>query len=197
MLISLLSNHRPQRYYEADKGNNPPATDPATEPPTGNDPEKTENKQFNQADVDRIVQERLERAQRKAQTEAEKARKEAEEKTLHEQGEFKTLAEQRASKITELESLVESGKAHITAIERYKKVLEARLEVDKKNLPESVQTLLNKLDVADQMEWIAANAEALKPNTDKQPAPSGTPRRGGIPPVTPPAVEPSPRKWGI
>ncbi len=197
MLISLLSNHRPQRYYEADKGNNPPATDPATEPPTGNDPEKTENKQFNQADVDRIVQERLERAQRKAQTEAEKARKEAEEKTLHEQGEFKTLAEQRAAEIADLKSQVEGSKAHIATVERLTSVLKSRLEVDKKNLPDSVQTLLNKLDVADQMEWIAANAEALKPNPDKQPAPSGTPRRGGIPPVTPPAVEAPTRKWGI
>jgi hypothetical protein len=196
MLISYLSNHRPQRYFEADKGNNPPATDPIIEPPTGTDPKKTEDKQFSQTDVDRIVQERLDRAQRKAKEAEEKARKEAEEKTLHEQGEFKTLAEQRAAEIADLKSQVESNKAHIGTIERLKKALEARLEADKKNLPESVQTLLNKLDVADQMEWIAANPDALKP-TDKQPAPGGTPRRGGIPPVTPPAVEAPARKWGI
>jgi hypothetical protein len=196
MRISHLSNHRPQRYFEADKGNNPPATDPQPEPTPGNDPAKTD-KTFTQAELEAIVKDRLDRAQRKAKEAEEKARKDAEEKTLHEQGEFKTLAEQRAAEIADLKSQVESNKAHIGTIERLKKALEARLEADKKNLPESVQTLLNKLDVADQMEWIAANPDALKP-TDKQPAPSGgTPRRGGIPPVTPPAVEAPARKWGI
>jgi len=51
------------------------------------------DKTFTQADVDRIVKERLQRAEAKAQETAQKATQEAEAKALAEQGKFKELYE--------------------------------------------------------------------------------------------------------
>jgi hypothetical protein len=61
--------------------------------PTGAEPgQQTEAaRTFTQADVDRIVAERLERAERKAADKAEKARQDAEAQVLKEQGKFQEL----------------------------------------------------------------------------------------------------------
>lgn len=81
----------------------PQPTPPATSPePTTDTPgnERT----FTQADLDRIVNERLERERRRHETEQERARQQAEEARLAEQNEFRQLAEQRADRIVELEA---------------------------------------------------------------------------------------------
>ena len=66
---------------------------PAAGAPTGAEPgQQTEPaRTFSQADVDRIVAERLERAERKAADKAEKARQDAEAQALKEQGKFQEL----------------------------------------------------------------------------------------------------------
>lgn len=174
MLRSFISHSLPQRYYEADKGDNPPATDPVTEPKTGNDPVKTE-KTFSQADVDAIVKDRIAREKRKADETAEKAKTEAEQKALLEKGEFKTLAEQRATELETLRKDLEAAKTHEQTADKYRKALKERLDAEKKNFPAHVVSLLDKLDPLEQMEWITTNAEALKPASDTRQL--GTPPR--------------------
>jgi hypothetical protein len=172
MLRYFWSTHR---FYEADPGT-PTGGNLAPEPmpATGNDPAPKPEKAFTQSDVDAIVKDRLERAKRKADDEATKAKSEADAKALAEQGEWKTLAEQRQAEITTLTATVESQKAHEKTIERLTTVLKSRLEVDRKGLPQHIIALLDRLDVADQMEWLATNLDALKVADTKT---AGTPPR--------------------
>ena len=174
MLRSFLS-HSIQRYYEADKG----APTGEIEPPTGTEPKKTEEKQFSQAELEAIVKDRLARAKRKADDEAEKAKTEAAQKALLEQGEFKTLAEQRASELATLSTQLEAAKSHEETANKYRKALQDRLAVDKKALPESIIAILDQLDEIKQMEWLSnpKNIEALKPAAD-----TSTTRTLGTPP---------------
>ena len=161
------------RLHEADPGT-PSGGNPADPPTsTGNDPVKTE-KTFTQADVDKIVSERLEREKRKATEQATKAKEEAEQKALAEQGEWKTLAEKYQAELATATATIESQKAHEKTIERYKEVLQKRLDMDMRGLPDAIVALLKKQDVADQMEWLASNPDMLKSAKDQT---VGTPPR--------------------
>jgi hypothetical protein len=83
----------------------PQPTTPATSPdPTTAQQQGNAERTFTQADLDRIVNERLERERRRAEEAQERVRREAEEARLAEQNEFRTLAEQRAERIVELEA---------------------------------------------------------------------------------------------
>lgn len=195
MLLSFYSRN-PFRFHEADKGNNPAGNNPApdpTDPATGTDPKKTDEKQFSQSELEAIVKDRLARAQRKADEAATKAKSDAEQKALVEQGEFKTLAEQRASTIAELTQQIESAKAHESTAEKYRNALKARLEADKKALPAHIVALLDQLDEIKQMEWLAnpTNAEAMKQPTAPASSGLGTPPRNTAPSKTAPASLPT------
>lgn len=73
----------------------PPPAAPAPTPDSG-------EKIFTQADLDRIVRERLRDEQARADRRIEDERKKAEQDKLREQGEFKTLAEQREKELEQL-----------------------------------------------------------------------------------------------
>ena len=171
MLRSFLS-HSLHRYYEADKGDNPAGSE------TGNDPAITE-KTFTQTELETIVKDRLDRAKRKAKEDADKAKAEAEQKALAEQGEFKTLAEQRASELEAVRRDLEAAQTHEQVADKYKQALIAQLAIEKKFFPAHVVALLDKLDPLEQMEWITTNAEALKPSADSSTRTLGTPPRNG------------------
>lgn len=159
---------------EADKGDNATTgTTPAETSTTVAEPAKTE-KTFTQTELEAIVTERLAREKRKSEAAAEKAKADAEQKALAESGEWKTLAEKHQATITELTATIDSQKAHEKTIERLTTVLKSRLEADRKGLPQHIIALLDRLDVADQMEWLATNHDALK-TTDTKTA--GTPPR--------------------
>ena len=85
----------------------------ADEHPEGEKHETPEEKKFSQADVDRILKERLERERKKSEEAAAKLKADAEAKTLAEKGEFKELAEkekaEREKAETELRSLKLQG----------------------------------------------------------------------------------------
>lgn len=136
---------------------NPTATTPPTDQtalsaaPT----EPTEERTFTQADLDRIVKERLERAKKQAETERSKAEEAARQKTLAEQGEYKTIAESQAAKIAELE-------AKTALVERYEAALSATLEQALKGLPQHVIELLSDKDPAAQLEYLAKHGEKLR-----------------------------------
>lgn len=74
---------------------------PPAEPPTPADPPTPT---YTQADIDRIVGERLAREKQKAEKEKADLQAEAERKRLEEESEFKTLYEQSQARIAEIES---------------------------------------------------------------------------------------------
>lgn len=103
-------------------------------------------------DIEAIVAQRLAVAQAQQAAEAEAARQAA----LAEQGQHQQLAEERARRIAELEPEAQ-------AAARYRAALEAQLTASKKDLPPHITALLDKMDPADQLEYLAANADALRP----------------------------------
>lgn len=127
-----------------------------------------DTKTFTQAELDAIVKDRLDRAQRTAEAKAQKDREATEAEALKEQSKFKELAEQREKQLAELEPV----KARA---ERYEAALKTHLDAERKSLPAHITGLLDKLDPADQLEWIAANREALGEPGEKPPAAKGTP----------------------
>lgn len=165
----------PRLLYEADKGGNGDGTGDATGDNNGGTDKPTPT--FTQADVDRIVTERLERERKKADAAAQKAREEAESKALADQQKFQELADKRGKALTDLEASAttlttqleaEQGKA-----QRYEKALTAMLAEQRKRVPEHLHGLLDKLDPAEQLEWIAGNGDKLTtatgvPATPKQ-----------------------------
>ncbi len=141
-------------------------TDDSTEEQTAEADVQTEakpdaGKMLSQADVDRIVKERLAREKEKSEKAAEKARREAAEKAAEENEEFKTLAESRAERISELEAEVErlSGveEKNTTYAETLNSYAEARL--GELNLPKGVTRLLESFDPKEKLDWLSENAE--------------------------------------
>lgn len=181
--------YKPLLMRAADSDVNPasgsaPATDTAT---TVTEPAKTE-RLFTQAELEAHIADRLERAKRKAESEQAKAKEEAERKALAEQGEWKTLAEKHATEAQEARTALEAAKGYKDTAERYKAVLAARLEADRKDLPAHIVALLDKLDVADQMEWLAANLPSIKavdkPNLGTPPRNAGSKgQESVVPPI--------------
>jgi hypothetical protein len=117
--------------------------------------------------VDDMLKERLERERRKAEEKAQKAREQAEAEAAAKNGEWQKLAEQRAARLMEVEpALAEAaGKA-----ERYAQALEVQLAALRKDVPKSLLALLDKLDVVEQLTWLAANPEAVKTALNGVPA---------------------------
>ena len=121
-----------------------------------------------QAAVDEMLKERLQRADRKAQEAAVKAKELAEAEAAQRNGEWQSLAEKHAAKLAKLEPEIEELKPKL---ERYEKALQAQLEAQRKAVPKAVLSLLDQLDPASQLEWLANNREALQvspvPSTPK------------------------------
>lgn len=114
-----------------------------------------------QGEFDSAIQSRLEREKQKRDADAEKARKEQEAKTLEEQGNFKTLAEQRAQELADARSKLDAAANDKKALERYQGALKAQLDSARKDLPAHITALLDKLDPVDQLTWLAENRETL------------------------------------
>jgi hypothetical protein len=118
-----------------------------------------------QAEVDRILKDRLERAETKAQEKARKAAEQAEAEAAARNGEWKDLAEKRGASLSALETekatLAEQSDAQKATLARYEKALKMHVEAQSADVPEGVKTLLGKLDPVEQLEWLAANRETL------------------------------------
>jgi molecular chaperone GrpE (heat shock protein) len=127
-------------------------------------------------DKEREAREKFE----KAEKEAAKAREKAEQEALEKNQEFQKLAEQRAAKVAELEKAISELEPVKGNLERYQKALEAHLKAQREGLPAHIVALLDKLDVVEQLEWIAANREALAGDEKK----------------SPPGVPPNPKSGG-
>ncbi len=111
----------------------------------------------------------------------------ADEQRMKEQAKWQELAEKRQAErdalAAERESLVGKFDAYATAVTSI-------LDNQKKGLPKHIVALLDKLDPVEQLQYIADNADELRPQAatpgtpqspkrqpSTQPAPSGTPLR--------------------
>ena len=109
---------------------------------------------FTQAEVDRIVKERLEREKTAREKAAARAREDAEAQAFKKNQEWQAQAEKSAARVAELESLGEQ-------VTRYQGALDQYLAAEKKDLPRHVLVLLEKLDPVEQMEYLSANRDEL------------------------------------
>lgn len=133
----------------------------APEQPTAGDTQPVAaqaERTFTQADVDRIITERLTKEKAKAESMATKAREDAERKAAEEQGKFRELYEAAQQRIAETEARLKA--AEIASIKR---------EVaGKLNMP---QALANRLQ-GETLEEIEADAKELMAALPKPPAPN-------------------------
>lgn len=113
-----------------------------------------DDKRFTQAELDAIVKDRLDRERKASETKAQREREAAEADALKEQSKFKELADQREKQLADLEPFKDKA-------ERYEAALKTHLDAERKSLPAHITALLDKLDVAEQLEWIASNREAI------------------------------------
>jgi len=104
---------------------------------------------------------------------ADKVRVKADRETAERNGEWQKLADQRAARIAELEPVYADA---TSKLQRYEAALNSQLAALRKDVPKHVVALLDKLDVAEQLEWLAANREQLKPHVDGVPS---TPKPAG------------------
>lgn len=107
--------------------------------------------------IDDTVRERLERERKRQQTVREKEEAEAEKQRAIQAGEHEKVIQTQTKELEELRPVKEQA-------ERYRGALESYLAEERKGVPKHVIPLLDKLDVVDQLEYIAANrAEFAKP----------------------------------
>lgn len=111
---------------------------------------------FTQADLDKMIGDRLAREREKAQKEAAKAQAEAERKALAENQEWKTLAERTAAEL-------ETARAAAARVERADELVKTMYDNRIKTLPAALRKAVESLpatDPLDRLAWLDAN-EAL------------------------------------
>lgn len=182
-----------KRYIVFDKpadqgGGEPPADKPKPEDApggSGGGPKAKaitltfESEEAEQKYLDEKLKERLARKERQAEERERKAREEAEAKALEESQQWQKLAEKRQAQIAELEKRVAELEASEGPAKRNADALKKHVEAQLTGVPEHIQTLLARMEPAEQLEWLTANADKLKPaETEKRPVPP-TPPAGG------------------
>ena len=132
---------------------------PTDAAPTGAEPGKqTEARTFTQADLDRIVTERLAKERAKADAAVRKAQEEAEAKRLSEAGEFKALFEKAQAELEQ-----ERAARHAAEVATMRRDAAAKL-----NLPAALADRLR----GETLEDIEADAAALLADLPKPQAPN-------------------------
>lgn len=129
-------------------------------------------KTFTQSEFEQALKDRLDRQKRSIEAAQAKERETAEQAKLAEQQQFKALAAKHEARVKELEPL--QGK-----VERLEAAITKRLEQERKGLPKPILALLDKMDAAEQLDWIVENKAELI----KSPAPNinGGEKGNGIP----------------
>lgn len=164
-----------------------PKPDDSTDPDPKPDPKPEDggDKKFSQAELDRIIGERLERERERAKAEAAEEQRKAEEaarrKALKDQEDFKSLSESQAAELAQKDERItalEASEARVTALEeRLEKIVDARLG----NVEEGYKSLLKNMTVEERADWIEANpklvANATAGGSPATPEPAGPPNR--------------------
>lgn len=109
---------------------------------------------FSQADVDRIVKDRLERERQAREKAFMKGKQDAEEVWLLEGQALRQQLEEQRLRISELEPLGEKARSQAAA-------LKGLLEEQKKTLPRAILPLLEKLDEVEQLNYLTAHRGEL------------------------------------
>jgi len=108
-------------------------------------------KLFTQAELEAKIDERLKRQRQAFEAKAKEDQAALELKQMEEQKQFEELAKVRAEEVKSLKPRADLADGYEKAV--------ARLLVEQtKNLPSGIQTLLNKLSLIDQLDWLATNA---------------------------------------
>lgn len=130
--------------------------------------------------VEDMLKERLDRERKKAEAATQKAKEQAEQDAAAKNGEWQKLADQRGTKLQELEAsattLTSQVETLTTQTARFEKALRAQLDGLRKDVPKPVIALLDKLDPVEQLEWLAVNRDQV--GAGKQGVP-GTPKPAG------------------
>lgn len=126
----------------SETGNAPGSVAPTTTP------EKSGEKLFTQDDLNRAIDERLKRERTKAETQAQKAAQEADERQKVAQGEWQKLAEERKAQIDKLAPQGELA-------ERLQALVAKQLDAEIGQWPESVRAIVPSAEssLLDRIEW--------------------------------------------
>lgn len=120
-------------------------------------------KVFTQDDVNRIVQERLEKEKKKAETAAAAAAEQAEKAKLEAAQEWESLAKKAEAKVKALEAQVTELQAASDQVAGYEAAITKVLAGQREGLPVHITALLDKLSPLDQLDYLAENAKNLQP----------------------------------
>jgi len=135
---------------------------------------------FTQADVDRMILERLATEKRSGEEKARKAAEKAAADALKDSADFKTLSEKQATALLDRDAELTQHRTQLetTSQERdkYKIALESHVKERRKDVPEHISGLLDVLDPVAQLKWLTDNAEKL-----------GGTQLGGVPATPKPA----------
>lgn len=142
------------------------------------------SKQEHDEYLERTLKDRLERKDRKLAEEKEATERAAREKALEEQGEFKSIAEQKKEELVERDATISEKdtriaelEAELEAMKPHRESNEARAKEMMENVPESVKELLADRDPLKQLEWLDKNPELSGVSNGK---PKGSPATGPV-----------------
>lgn len=148
------------------------------------DSDGTQKPAFTQADLDRILADRLARQEKKLRRELEEQADKQKETELADAAEWQTLAEKRQKQIAKLEEEKTALQQTADLSDKYAKALAAYVKQLSEGLPEAIVGLLAGKDEAEKLEWLTANrAQFVKADGQETAVP---PTTNGVPP-TPPA----------
>ena len=126
--------------------------------------------------MDRVIQERLDRAKTKWDSDAAEAQRQATESAeaqrLQEQQQWQKLAEKHEAKVKEL-------KPRAQAAEEYEAALNVYLEKERTGRDAGILELLDGLPPHKQLEWLAAHPVAAPTTPPPPPAPKTDADKGG------------------
>lgn len=114
-----------------------------------------EEKKFSQAELDKIIDQRLARQRAALEAQQREAQQALEQQKLEDQKEFEKLAKQRAEEISSL-------KPRAGLAENYEKRVAQLMAEAAKTLPSNIQMLLNKLSLPDQLDWLTENLDSVR-----------------------------------
>lgn len=164
----------------------PIETDDATGADEQSTAETAERPTFTQADLDRILSDRLERQKKQLLKEVEKAKEDEANKQLEEAAEWQTLAEKRQAQLSKHEAKIAELESRAQLVEKYAQALDGYVAQLSDGLPEAIMGLLAPMDAAAKLEWLTANrsqfvqtdatgADEQQATADKRPSVPSTP----------------------
>ena len=121
------------------------------------DSDGTQKPAFTQADLDRILADRLARQEKKLRRELEEQADKQKETELADAAEWQTLAEKRQKQIAKLEEEKTALQQTADLADKYAKALDSYVKQLSDGLPEAIVGLLAGKDEAEKLEWLTAN----------------------------------------